>query len=673
MRGQLGLLRDPGSIKVPAYPIELPDPADLLDESVADRTPDSSVPVAASRDLVDIDDAMDAWKELARQLLDTPLFPVDDMSEILRVLAPVLVEHAYWSEIIEAFDAAVARTQGGAAAAACARDRASALLDVGRVRDALRELHRAKIGLWSGDELRAALLTMLAISRCYAQLNLPLAAKQYALAVAGVASGAGSDFRDLVPVGMLDAADVEFRAGAWCSALELIDIGMMAYYLLVDESVNEVAREMAGRAIVELGMLLRGARTFAPALVPRVEDVARRHAVLELLQRVLKETPEGDADTLVELGDEQLQSRPFSDLGAERVIRFKALGLDWRIHCQNGYRYVLAAERLAAIAQIMSVELAEHDLCLLPAAIDIRIELFEGTPDNKKDNVDLQPTDDGREWVVRLTPFVSRETFDFEASIYELVTVLRMVFYDVSLLPKERFAKTFEQALERDFWPKAVSGRPYDERAAVVSEQQFDATRRHELQSQADPLAREVPEHAELAWQAGPGPTYSEATAHKLLARHYERLPAIMPRTLLRLQRDPSFLATVAELRTSGWRDWHLLNSIYNILVRFCVANAGLNTRETPEVPSAAEAMKKSLLSPEADDEPEVPLQAFSTSALRWGLNQSIFSMLSNWNLQLHSPHTNSAIGRLLEARYAFWTDDIEHNDPFEPRETQTV
>ncbi len=372
------------------------------------------------------------------------------------------------------------------------------------------------------------------------------------------------------------------------------------------------------------------------------------------------------------LADEQLQSRPFSDLGAERVIRFKALGLDWRIHCQNAYRHVLAAERLAATAQIISVEFADDDLCLIPATIDIRIELLEGTSDNK-DNANLQPTDNGREWVVRLTPFVSRETFDFEASIYELVTLLSRVFYDVSLLPKERFTETFEQALERDFWPKVVSGRPYDERAAVVSEQQFDAPRRHELQSQAGPLAREVPEHAELAWQAGPGPTYSEATAHKLLARHYEHLPTIMPRTLLRLQRDPSFLATVAELRTSGWRDWHLLNSIYNILVRFRVANAGLNTRETPEVPGAAEAMKKLLLSPEADDEPEVPLQAFSASALRWGLNQSIFSMLSNWNLRLHSPHAGSAIGRLLEARYAFWTDDIEHNDPFESRETQTV
>ncbi len=293
VRGQLGLLRNPGSITVPAHPIELPDPADLLDESVVDRAPDSSGPVAAPRDLVDIDDAMDKWKELAHQLPDTPLFPVDDMSEILRVLAPVLVDHAYWSEIVEAFDAAVARTQGGAAAAACARDRASALLDVGRVRDALRELHRAKIGLWSGDKLRVALLTMLTISHCYAQLNLPLAAKQYALAVAGVASGAGSDFRDLVPVGILDAADVEYRAGAWCSALELIDIGMMAHHLLADENVNEVARETAGRAIVKLGWLLRGARTLVPTLVPHVEDVARRHAVLELLQRVLKEIPDG--------------------------------------------------------------------------------------------------------------------------------------------------------------------------------------------------------------------------------------------------------------------------------------------------------------------------------------------------------------------------------------------
>ena len=671
VRGQLGLLRDPGSVTVPADPMELPDTADL-DEPVADRAPASSVPPAAGGDLVDIDDAMDAWRELARQLPDTPLFPVDEMSEILRVLAPVLVDHAHWSEIVEAFDAAVARAKGGAAAAACARDRASVLLDVSRLRNALRELHRVKAGLWSGDTLRGALLTMLSISRCYAQLNLPLAAKQYALATAGVASGGGSDVRDLVPAGMLNAADVEYRAGAWCSALELIDLGMMAHRLLADESVSEVARETAHRAIGELGILLRGARILVPALVPRIEDIARRHGVLELVQRALEEIPDEDADAFIQLVDEQLQSRPFSDLGAERVIRFKALGLEWRIHCQNVYRHVLAAERLAAIAQIMSVELADDDLCLLPAAIDIRVELLEGTLDNK-DKASLRLANDSREWVVQLTPFVSRETFDFIASLDELLAVLSMVFFDVSLLSKERYAETFKQTMERDFWHKVVSGRPYDERAAVVPEQRFDAVRRHELQSRVDPLAREVSEHAELAWQAGPGPTYSEATAHKLLAHHYEHLPAIMPRTLLRLQRDPSFLSTAAELRASGWRDWHLLNGVYNVLVQFRIANAGLNTREALEAPGAAEAVETLLLSPEGDDGPEIPLEAFSASAIRWGLGQSLPSTTGNWNLHLHSPHSGSAIGRLLTARYAFWTDDIEHDDPFEPRETQTV
>jgi hypothetical protein len=62
--------------------------------------------------------------------------------------------------------------------------------------------------------------------------------------------------------------------------------------------------------------------------------------------------------------DEDLLGRPFDDLGAERVIRFAALGQRWTVRCANRWADVLAAERLAAAAQVLLVELAHIDLCL---------------------------------------------------------------------------------------------------------------------------------------------------------------------------------------------------------------------------------------------------------------------------------------------------------------------
>jgi len=673
VRGQLGLLHDPSTVTEPEQPMELPDAADLIDEQGAVRAPRLSGLVTARRNLVDVDDAMDAWAELASRLSETPLFPVDALSDLLGVLAPVLVDHPRWPEIVEAVDDAVARTQGGAAAAGRARDRALGLLEAERLREALHELHRAKEGWWSGDALRGALLIMLGISECHARLNLPLAAKQYALAVAGAAHSGTEDLLDLVPRGLLVAADVDYAGGAWCSALELLDLGLIAQDLLVDESLNEAARTRTDRAIVHLGMLLRGAKALSSTLAPRVQEVARRHGALEPLQRVIDDSEDWDAETHVRLADEQLQGRPFSDLGAERVLRFTALGVEWRVRSPNDYRHVLAAERLAAAAQIMSVDLADDDLCLLPTTVDVHVELLEGSL-TEEGRAEQQPSNNGREWIIRLTPFEPGQALDPEANFHELLAVLSMIFLDLSLLSKARYFEGLERAMERGLWHKIGSGRPYDELAAVVSGERFEAVRRREFEPPADPLGAPLRQHTELAWQDGPGPTYSKATAREMLRNRYEQVPSIMRRTLPRLQRHPAFRSTVVQLRAAGWLDWHLLTGAYNILLQFRLAHAGLNTREALEAHGAAKATRELAFTPEGDEEPEAPLDAFSTKDMRWGLKQSIPSTVANWDLHPRSPYADyPAFERLLAERYGYWRDDVDHEDPFPQADAQAA
>ncbi len=671
VRGQLGLLHDPNTITPPEQSMELPDAADLVDEHGTVRTAPSSV--AATRTLVDVEDAMEAWAELAGRLSETPLFPVDALSALLGVLAPLLVDHPRWREIVEAVDSAVANTQGSAAAGERARDRAHGLLDADRLREALHELHRAKAGWWSGDSLRGALLIMLGISECYSRLNLPLAAKQYALAVAGAASSGDEALLDLVPPGLLAAADSEYVGGAWCSALELLDLGMVAQDLLIDESIDDGARARSERAIFNLGMLLRGARTLSPALLPRVEEVARRQGALDPLQRVIEEADEWDVETHVRLADEQLLGRPFSDLGAERILRFTALGVEWRLLSPNDYHHVLAAERLAAAAQIMSADLADDDLCLLPTSVEIIIQLLDASH-AEQDKADQEASNDGRKWTVRLTPFESGQALDPEANFHELLTVLSVIFLDLSLLSTTRYFEGFERAMERGLWHKIGTGRPYDELAAIVPEGRFEAIQRRELEPPADPVGGPLEPHPELAWQDGPGPTYSTTTAREMLMNRYEQVPAIMRRTLPRLQRDSAFRGTVAQLRAAGWLDWHLLTGVYNVLLQFRLAHAGLNTREALEAPGAAEAARELAFTPESDDEPDAAMGAFSPNALRWGLKESIPSTVGNWDLHVRSPYADyPAFERVLAERYGYWTDDVDHEDPFPVMDAQAA
>lgn len=66
--------------------------------------------------------------------------------------------------------------------------------------------------------------------------------------------------------------------------------------------------------------------------------------------------------------------------------------------------------------------------------------------------------------------------------------------------------------------------------ANVISGDRFDSVPRSELEPIGDPAAGPVREHPELAWQDGPGPTYSRATAEEMLANRYVQLTEIMRR-----------------------------------------------------------------------------------------------------------------------------------------------
>lgn len=663
--GFLAIQRDPLKLPLSEEPLTHVDVLEMLE---SDGTMPRVVLDAASWPaVIDIAEAMRAWGELAAALDSTPLFPAERFATRVSVITPLLIDEVGYRDFIDAVDRAVGRSSGAAAVAAAARDRGFALRRAGRIRDTLHELHTAKVEWWQGDTLRGSLLSMLVIADCYRELRLPQAAKLHALGVAYAALASGDDdVLDLVPAGYLMASEYDYVAGAWCGAMELAELGLDSQSVLVDVDGSEVAADHQSRALATIGFTLLLARQLSPRFAPFVERIAKKHGLYDDLDVIVNGVPHEDRDPLLARIDEQLLGRPLNDAGNTRVIRFSALGTDWTITSNNRFADARAAERLAAAAQVVLVELAEDDLCVVETAIRVRVKVRE-PEDDLSDLLQWKPSNDGRDWLVQLTPYEQGEELDPDATSVELLTVLSAILMDASLLPQESYLAAVEAAFRRGLGHKLGAVRPYDELG--VDRATYDRSPRALVFPPIDPITFASKQHTELEWPNDDGPTYDRATALERISERYRRIPTMIPRTLDRLRSDPVFLQIVSEFRSRGWRDWHILQALVNAALNRRLAGEGLATSGTHE--RRLERMKELMDSGDALDESEDEPLNPPLEELEFQGHIQLGVIVAGWDLELHQ-HTPDlpALERFLAQRYHYWDDDVDHHDPFPLEET---
>jgi hypothetical protein len=673
LAGNLCFAIDPSRVVPADEPADLPEISELVDDDGRPLVSTEADPAAADALMVDVSGGMRAWLELAEHLPQAPLFPLGGLSRMLEILAPLLVERAGWRVLTAAVDAAVERTAGSAAAAERSYGRARTLLGADLVVDAISEVHQAKLSWWSGDNLRQSVLMLLLLGRCYVELRMAVAAKQYMLAAAAIATNSGEDdLVDIIPRALAGASRTEYEAGAWCSAVNLAALAEMTTRL-TDEATDSWAKSNVQAITFTLGMAIFAARSLfgrGAAMTMAIEGEARSVGLLAGFEEAMDEQDDWSHDEWIQRSEEQLQVLPFEDVGQERLLRFAALGIRVLISCENKWANVLAAERVAAALQVLMVELSGFDLCFLPTTVEIAVT---PTAANQEPVVENVSSNDGRRWHVGLPFYVPGTTMDVDRVSVELLAVVSQVLLDVSLLPSQDFLKGIETAFERGLPHKLTAGRPYDEVARLVDEEQFEGIPRRMVSRLADRSAP-VPEEVDaLRWQDGPGPLVSREELLEMVTTRYEQLPMLMNRTLPALRRDKRFQVTVEILRKRGWKDWHILTAVFNLLLQRRLASAGLNDREAVSSAAGRKAAADLALSPEAEGEPEPPLGIFLNVAdLDQARIWAIGSLVANLGLHVHSSIPDiPAIERLLAARYAYWSDDVPHDDPFadvEPR-----
>lgn len=629
------------------------DVIDVLDE--AGEMPRIAIEPEAWPSAISVDEAMSSWSELAVHLGDTPLFPIQSLATRFDMMAPLFVDMDGYRGLVDALDAAVAAAVGSDAAAGHARTRGLQLLHAKRTVDALHELHNAKVGWWKGDTLRGSVLSMLLIASCYTELKLFQAARYYALAAAFAAQDSSDDMLDMVGKGYLLASECDYNAGSWCSAIELVDVGLIAISHFADVEADDAAADLRDRGAMTLAFIAQSARQVAPKFLPFVRQVIKRHGYDDLLTGSDDEViaPEAKKAVLDQI-DEELDGRPLNDAGLSRVIRFSALGTTWTISSSNRFPDARAAERLAAAIQITLVELARQDLRILPGDIRVTVTTREKS-ESATGIIRSHHSNETREWSLDLLAYADGQPMDHEQVQTELLVVIGTIIFDITLLPAEEFFQRMKDAFLSGLTHKIGSVRPYDELG--IPRSVYDRTPRAHTFPPRDPRSSVLKTADDLRWREEDGPTYDTIEALDRIQRRYDKIPRMIPRLLERLKEDLVFRSVVMELRARGWLDWQILQALVNIALSRRLAAEGLAQDTTvDEVRSRALALDGTL-----DETFANPLN-LSLTDFEMQEGVMLISLAEGWGLDCHQATPDlRALRSFLGRRYRLYEDDVDH------------
>lgn len=661
---QAFLAHSPSLHNTAVDPADQPTMTDLI-ERVRDTAATGPFPITVPEngELFDLELGMSALMQLTDLLPANPLVPIHFLTTNFDLHAPILRRHPDYLRVRDALDEATGRVEGQAAQGDRAQARAVALLRAGDTRAALSEIHEAKFKWLTGDTSMGAALMMLLASRAYYDLKLPLAAKQYALAAATLARQSGDAELELIMArGIMIAATCDHLAGQWLSATYCFRIGIWAQAQYADDPWSLSRYPYFQNMLVDQAFILRTAAAIRPAAMEIVRPIVESTQVDRLLAPMIASTAELPPPTEAQVEEAARRSEmglPFSDAGPIRTYDWASLNNHWRVHVKNERHAVLAAERFIAAAQILLAD--EHsvrELLILPGPITVDVDVAENAETDMQHNfTDLTDTEPGH-FAVTLTPL---HALTPERAELETATALLRVLATQSMIPRDAFMEILERTFQHGIWHQLNAIRPYDELADLHPSEMYELFSNAAFTAIGD-RDEDMDTAAILAADPWTSTRYHQPTALEAINNDYANLLPPVRLTLNRLGADPAFRELASQLKTEGWKDWHLLTAIANIAVNERARRTGLNM--TSSMTQADQERFWELATAEehsADD--DLGPELFTADNLQFHLSVAASAALHRFGLELHVSNVDpDQLFLILGARFNYWTDDTPHD-----------
>jgi len=155
---------------------------------------------------------------------------------------------------------------------------------------------------------------------------------------------------------------------------------------------------------------------------------------------------------------------------------------------------------------------------------------------------------------------------------------------------------------------------------------------------------------------------YDKTKAEELIkARYTKSIPAIRL-TLKRIVPTDHFQNLKNKLRNEGWKDWHILLALYNLVLNFRMNELGIRT-----VHDMNNFRQKFMQEEEKEESLIVPLYQINEENLKINLKLSMLGTLKGYGFSLEGKTINpEKITKYLAEKFNYWEDDVEHKPIFD-------
>lgn len=647
--GALYAQPDTQRLSQPAQPVpfDIDEALEIIETGLGASPADEDLPLV-NREL-----AVENWVELARMLETNWAYPIENLLDRVTFLSPLISRTEGYPELVSLLDKALARTAGRSAVAERCRDRAVAHYQVGRVRDALIEFHRARVEWLTGDTLRGSLLAQQFVAECYMTLHLPLAARYFWLATARIASRA-PELADMVAPALFGAARADYHAGSWFACLDVVERAFRAHAVLAQDPWDLTHHEHVQFGLLELTIIEACGQRLGEPASQASRDLIDRIGARGVIDSATPDDPwwqDLETHALGQRVVDELGHPGFADAGPERVITWRALGVDWRIRVANEYGVTIAAERIGAIMQVVAAELSVHELLIMPTSVEIELVTRSAT-EPRMEPIFL-PSNEGRRWRAQVLTAAGHE--QSPEAFSEALVLIFDVLGDLSLLERDRLDELVRGALSEGIVERFAPMLLYDE-VVLIDESEFARSRRAEGQTMP-PHDGNPSEHADLALPSSAGPGFDQSQSLEMVRTRYERMRELFAISIPRLWGDEGVRRVWSELAEHGWKDWHQLQALTSLILSHRVSLLG--TRDPDAMQEAGRRMSQT---PETSESRPLPAHHVTVDSMRNALRMSMLVSIRNWPLELRQPTPDfPAIERFLGMRYRFWDEDVPH------------